>query len=68
MKSLHVELPDEVVADIAQLIQAGWFRSENELVRAAVIEFLRTRQAELQERFQREDISWAVAEAKPDTK
>ena len=32
----------------------------------ALAEFLRTRHAELQERFQREDIAWAVAEAKPE--
>ncbi len=68
MKALHVELPEQVAADIARMVREGWFRSEDELVRLALIEFLRTRQTELQERFQREDIAWAVAEAKPDVK
>lgn len=65
MKSLHVELPDRIAEELARRVRAGWFRSEDELVRAAVVEFLRTRHAELDERFQHEDIAWAVAEAKP---
>lgn len=68
MKSLKVELPDQLADDIARMVREGWFDSEHELVRVALAEFLRTRQAELQERFQREDIAWAVAEAKPDGK
>lgn len=68
MKSLNVELPDQVAADITRMVREGWFHSENELVRVALVEFLRTRQTELQERFQREDIAWAVAEAKPNGK
>jgi len=66
MKSLHVELPDRLAEEVARLVREGWFQSEDELVRTALGEFLRTRQAELQERFQHEDIAWAVAEAKPE--
>lgn len=66
MKSLHVELPDQIAATIAQMVRDGWFRSEQELARLALAEFIRTRQGELQERFQREDIAWAVREAKPE--
>lgn len=65
MKSLNVELPDQVADTIAKMVRDGWFHSEHELVRLALAEFLRTHQMELQERFQREDIAWAVAEAKP---
>lgn len=68
MKSLNVELPDQLADDVARMVRDGWFHSEHELVRVALAEFLRTRQAELQERFQREDIAWAVAEAKPSDK
>lgn len=68
MKSLTVQLPDPLADEVARMVRDGWFQTENELVRAAVVEFLRTRQAELQERFQREDIAWAVAESKPDKK
>ena len=68
MKSLNVELPDQVADTIAKMVRDGWFHSEHELVRTALAEFLRTRQSELQERFQREDIAWAVGEDKSDGK
>lgn len=68
MKSLHVELPDQIADTIRKMVRDGWFQSEHELVRVALAEFLRTRQTELQERFQREDIAWAVGETKPDGK
>ena len=68
VKSLKVESPDRLADEVSRMVREGWFESENELVRAALAEFLRTRQAELQERFQREDIGWAVAEAKPKSK
>ena len=66
MTSLNVELPDRMADEVARMVREGWFHSEHELVRVALAEFLRTRHAELQERFQREDIAWAVAEAKPE--
>jgi Arc/MetJ-type ribon-helix-helix transcriptional regulator len=68
MKSLKIEVPDRLADEVARMVREGWFHSENELVRVALVEFLRTRQVELQERFQREDIAWAVAEAKSDQK
>ena len=68
VKSLNIEVPDQVADDITRMIRDGWFYSEQELVRAALVEFLRTRRSELQARFQREDIAWALAEAKPDDK
>ena len=68
MKSLNVELPDRLAEEVSRMVREGWFESENELVRAALAEFLSARQAELQERFRREDIAWAVAEAKPKSK
>ena len=66
MTSLKVELPDRMADEVARMVREGWFHSEHELVRVALAEFLRTRHTELQERFQREDIAWAVAEAKPE--
>lgn len=65
MKSLVIEVPEEVAAEVRRLVAGGWFQSENEVARQALIEFVRTHRAELQEQFQRDDIAWAVAEAKP---
>ena len=41
-------------------MKTGWFASEAEVVRAALIEFVRRNRVELLERFLRDDIQWAV--------
>ncbi len=64
MKQLQVEFPDKLIGEIEALVRAGWFQNEHELIRAAVVEFLRTRKPELTEEFQREDIAWAVQQRK----
>jgi len=64
MKSLVVEVPEQVAAEVQRLVVGGWFQSEGEVARQALIEFVRTHRAELQEQFQRDDIAWAVAESK----
>jgi Arc/MetJ-type ribon-helix-helix transcriptional regulator len=60
MKSVQVELPEKIADELEQLVKAGWFRSEEEAVRLALVEFLRRHRFELLERFQREDIEWAL--------
>lgn len=60
MKSLQVELPDKLAGEVEALVQAGWFHSEDELIRLALAEFVRRHRFELLERFQREDIAWAL--------
>ena len=67
MKSVQVELPDKLAAELDALVQAGWFRSQEELVRMALVEFVRRHRFELLERFQREDIAWALQQ-KEETK
>lgn len=60
MKALQIELPDKMATELAELVRDGWFRSEDELVRVALAEFVRRHRFELLERFQREDIAWAL--------
>jgi Arc/MetJ-type ribon-helix-helix transcriptional regulator len=64
VKQLQVEFPDNIADQIEAFVRAGWFQNEHELVRAAVAEFLRNRQPELTEQFQREDIAWAIQQTK----
>jgi Arc/MetJ-type ribon-helix-helix transcriptional regulator len=66
MKTISVELPDRAAEEIDQLVRAGWFASEGEAVRAAVLDFVRRNRVELLERFQREDIAWALAQKASD--
>jgi Arc/MetJ-type ribon-helix-helix transcriptional regulator len=60
MTSLQIELPNHLAATLQQMVQNGWFQSEQEIVRFALVEFIRRHEAELTEQFQREDIAWAL--------
>jgi Arc/MetJ-type ribon-helix-helix transcriptional regulator len=60
MKSLQIELPDKLAQELDTMVESGWFHSESEVIRLALLEFTRTHRMELLERFQREDIAWAL--------
>ena len=60
MKSITVELPDRLAEELGAMVGGGWFTSEAEAVRAALMEFVRRHRPELVERFQLEDIAWAL--------
>jgi Arc/MetJ-type ribon-helix-helix transcriptional regulator len=62
MKLLQLEVPDQLAAELDELIKKGWFQSPGEVVRFALLEFLRFHRFELTERFQREDIAWALGQ------
>ena len=62
MEKLNVELPEKLAEELRRLVDAGWFQNEGEAVRLAVAEFIRRHQAALTERFQREDINWALSQ------
>jgi Arc/MetJ-type ribon-helix-helix transcriptional regulator len=62
MKTIQIELPDKVAAEIEALVKTGWFGSEAEVVRAALLDFVRRNRAELVEGFMREDIQWALSQ------
>lgn len=60
MKSIHIELPDKLAQELDAMVKAGWFSNEAEVMRLALLEFVRRHRLELLERFQREDIAWAL--------
>ena len=64
MSTLQVELPDQLATELRSVVQAGWFADEKEILLTALREFLRGRRWELAERFQQEDIQWALQTAK----
>jgi len=59
MKTLQVELPDQMAHEIADAVEAGKFENATEVVRAALREFISHRRFELMERQQLDDIAWA---------
>ena len=60
MKSIQIELPEKLAQELDAMVREGWFRNEAEAVRLALLEFVRRHRLELVERFQREDIAWAI--------
>lgn len=60
MKTIQVELPEQVTVELATLVKDGWFADEAEIIRLALFEFAQRNRLALMERFQREDIAWAL--------
>ena len=60
MKSVQVGLPDKLAVELDKLIKEGWFKSQEEVMRLALTEFIRRYEFNLIEQFQREDIEWAL--------
>ena len=60
MKAIQVELPEKLAAEIEAYVKTGWFKSEAEVVRAALMEFVRRNRVGLLERFMRDDIEWVL--------
>lgn len=63
MKTIDLRIPDGLADRLEELVEAGLFRDESEIVGHALAEFLNRHHFEAQERLQREDIEWALREA-----
>ena len=59
-EAVHAEVPARLVAEIRQLIEAGWFGSLDEVVVDALRRFVESHRVELMERFIREDVAWGL--------
>ena len=64
MTRLEVKVPDQPAQELQQLVQSGWFESLGEITRLALLEFIERHRFQLQEKFQRADIAWAIDLAK----
>lgn len=62
MKTLQVELPDEMAREVENAVQAGAFQNAAEVVRASLREFISRRRFELMEQQQLQDVAWALRE------
>lgn len=60
MKTLQIELPDQMAHEIDDVVEAGKFESAAEVVRAALRDFISRRRFELLEQQQLKDIAWAL--------
>ena len=62
MKTLQVELPDEMAREVENAVETGTFESAAEVVRASLREFISRRRFELMEQQQLQDVAWALRE------
>ncbi len=60
MKTLQVELPDEMALEVENAVEAGSFANAAEVVRASLREFISRRRFELMEQQQLQDVAWAL--------
>jgi Arc/MetJ-type ribon-helix-helix transcriptional regulator len=60
MKLIETEIPDQLDREIDALVEQGWFKSREQVLREAVRRFLDCHRAELMERFVREDVEWGL--------
>jgi len=63
MKTIKIELPDQLANELDHLVNIGWFHNEKEGIRIILKEYLTRHNPDLQERFQREDIEWALMQS-----
>jgi Arc/MetJ-type ribon-helix-helix transcriptional regulator len=62
MKTLQVDLPDEMAHEVENAVQAGSFENAAEVVRASLREFISRGRFELMEQQQLQDVAWALRE------
>ena len=62
MKTLQVELPDQVAQEVETAVETGKFENVTEVVRAALREFITHHRFELMEQQQLKDVAWALNE------
>lgn len=63
MKTIQVEIPEKLAQALESIVKAGWCQSEAEVIRMALLEFVRGHRLELMEGFQRDDIAWALQQS-----
>ena len=67
MKTLQVELPDQMAQEVETAVETGKFENATEVVCAALHEFILHRRFELVMQQRLDDIAWALNE-KPSAK
>lgn len=58
--TIQMEVPLSLFTQAQYLVEAGWFRSLDEVVLDALRRFLESHQAELMEEFIRQDVDWGL--------
>lgn len=60
MATVQAEVPARLMTEMKMLVEAGWFRDLDDLMRDALRRFVDSHRSELMERFIREDVEWGL--------
>jgi Arc/MetJ-type ribon-helix-helix transcriptional regulator len=60
MKTIQMEIPDQLYKNAMALVKEGWFRDEKDVFSEAVRRFLDSHRPELMEKFALEDLEWGL--------
>lgn len=58
--TLQTDVPVQLLAEMKALVQAGWFRSLDEMVLEALRRYLDSHRDQLMEALLREDVEWGL--------
>ena len=58
--TVKAEVPTRLLKEMEVLVEAGWFRDIDELVRDALRQFVESHRGALVERLNREDVEWGL--------
>jgi hypothetical protein len=60
MKTIRVEIPEQIYRQMETLVRDGWFRSQEDIVNDALRSFVESQRPELLEYFIRKDVEWGL--------
>jgi len=58
--TIKTEVPLGLLAEVQKLVDAGWFRSLDDVMLDALRRFVESHRTELMEEFIREDVDWGL--------
>jgi Arc/MetJ-type ribon-helix-helix transcriptional regulator len=60
MKTIQMEIPEQLYKVADGLVKEGWFRDEKDIFSEAIRRFLDSHRTELMEKFILEDVEWGL--------
>jgi len=60
VKTIQIEIPEQLYKEALALVKEGWFRDEKGVYSEAIRRFLDTHRPELMEKFIRDDVEWGL--------
>ena len=60
MKTIQMEVPEQLYKKAIGLVKEGWFRDEKDIFSEALRRFLDSHQPELMEKFVLDDVDWGL--------